>query len=368
MVQAANSEVKWMSECLRLAKKGEGAVSPNPMVGAVLVRKGQVLARGFHRQLGGAHAEIECFRRLKGTAKGATLYVNLEPCTHYGKTPPCTDRILESGVRSVVIGMKDPNPLVSGKGIRALQRSGIKVKAGILERECRDLNRAFVRHIATGLPFVHLKVAQTLDGKIAGLGGKRQWISSLESRRMVHSWRATHDAVLVGATTVLSDDPLLSVRMTKGRNPHVIIVDGKLRVPLKARALRADRERHVVVCTAASAVRRNPRKVRSLRQLGVQVLEFREHRGRIPLRQVLRRLYQQGVGSVLVEGGSDIFGGFLYGGFVDQFSLFLSPNIMGKGLQGFDTSRYRKTIMQKRLEHVAASPIGKDMLIQYFFS
>src|SRR5437660_11091013 len=212
----------FMLECLSLAARGAGHVSPNPLVGCVIVKRGRVIGRGFHRRFGSPHAEVNAIRSAHEPVRGATLYVNLEPCHIYGKTPPCTDLIIESGIAHVVVGMKDPNPRMKGRGIRNLRRAGIRVTMGILERECRRINEFFARFITTGLPFVTLKIAQSLDGKIGG--SKVGWITGRASGKLVHMLRSRHDAVLVGAGTVVKDNPRLTVRHIRGRNPVRIVL------------------------------------------------------------------------------------------------------------------------------------------------
>ena len=224
-----------MQECLRLAERGRGSVSPNPMVGAVLVRKGRVLGRGYHARFGGPHAEVNCLGSVRGSTADSTLYVNLEPCAYYGKTPPCVDAVIAAGVREVFTAMKDPNPRVAGRGIRKLRSAGITVHVGLLGDEAKRLNRAFIRHTTVRRPFVHLKIAQSLDGMIAGPRRDNRWITSSASRALVHRMRSEHDAVLVGAGTIRADNPLLTVRSARGRNPHVVILDGRLNVSPKAR-------------------------------------------------------------------------------------------------------------------------------------
>ncbi|NIR47436.1 bifunctional diaminohydroxyphosphoribosylaminopyrimidine deaminase/5-amino-6-(5-phosphoribosylamino)uracil reductase RibD, partial [candidate division KSB1 bacterium] len=208
---------------LWLARKGRGRVSPNPMVGAILVKDNRILAQGYHKLFGGAHAEVEVLNALKGEATGSTLYVNLEPCSHYGKQPPCVDAIVKSGINRVVIGSQDPNPAVAGKGIQHLREQGIEVQVGVAEDACKELNEAYFKHIVTQFPFVTAKIAQTLDGRIAASNGNAQWITSEASRRLGHKMRAEHDAILVGIGTVLADDPQLTVRLAKGEDPKRIV-------------------------------------------------------------------------------------------------------------------------------------------------
>ncbi len=367
MAQRQTPAEYWMGECLKLARRGHAYVSPNPMVGAVVVKKNQVVARGFHRMFGGPHAEVECLNRFKGNPRGATLYVNLEPCAHQGKTPPCTDLIIKSGIRDVSVGMRDPNPLVRGRGMLALRRAGIRTEVGLREEECRELNKAFIRHMTTGLPFIHLKIAQTLDGKIADTRGRSRWISSPDSRRLVHKWRASHDAVLIGAQTIIVDDPLLNVRLAKGRNPHVVILDGRLRIPLTSRVLQPLRGRNVFLCTSTSATKRKRGTVQRLEELGVRVLRFPGVRTKISLRQVLKTLYRNGIGTLFVEGGSDVAGGFLYSGLVDQLSIFVAPRMMGPGILSFNDGHSGIKIRHRQVTRLVTRRVGNDVLLQFLF-
>lgn len=353
---------RYMRECFALARRGTGRVSPNPRVGAVLVRGGKIVSRGWHRRFGGAHAEVECLRMYKGQMKGATLYVNLEPCAHHGKTPPCTDLILARGVPSVVVAMADPNPLVRGRGLRALRAAGVRVTAGVLEEEALQLNRDFVTHVTRSRPYVHVKIAQTMDGRIARKGGGFEWISSPPSRRLVHEWRARFDAVLVGAGTVRADDPRLNVRLARGRDPHVVILDGALSVSPKANVLTAGKRRTVFVCTSSSAVRRLQAKAAALVARGAVIIAVGGTSQRIVLDEVLQALYLQGIGSILVEGGSHVFGEFLSSGLVDELSVFVAPAFAGGGVPVVAEGSGPFAMDQLRLE--MPERVGDDLLIR----
>lgn len=327
-----------MEECFRLARKGTGRVSPNPLVGAVVVRKGRIISRGYHRRFGGPHAEVECLHRAKGPLHDATLYVNLEPCCHYGKTPPCTRGIIDSGIGEVVVAMKDPNPLVAGKGIAQLRRRGVKVRVGIGASEALMLNEMFATHIQTRRPYIHLKVAQTLDGKIAPPDRRTVQISSGTAQRIVHLWRSTHDAVLIGAGTVKHDDPRLDVRMVEGRNPAIVVVDGSLSVPVESRIWKQAKSRNVFLCVSRNAARRRKRQADHLRSLGVVLLVF-DVTTTIPLAVILKELYRQNIGSVLVEGGAGVFSQFMKEAPVDRLSVFIAPVVMGAGISPFSERR-----------------------------
>ncbi len=357
-----SNHIEYMRECFRLARMGEGMVSPNPLVGAVLVRGGRIIGRGYHRRFGGPHAEVECLKHARGQVAGATLYVNLEPCSHFGKTPPCADLIVRSGIRKVVVATADPNPRVSGRGIRRLRSAGIVVDVGVLEEDARNLNRSFFLHIARRRPYVHVKIAQTLDGMIASRSGRPRWISSRESRAMVHRWRAQYDAVLVGVGTVIADDPRLTVRMHKGRNPATVILDGGLRVPEDAALFKADR--HVFVITSASALTRSARKAKRLEKRGAILLGIRGSGITLNLYQAMKALYHHDIGSVLVEGGREVFSQFLRRGPVDELSIFLAPTVMGHGISAVTNAGRRHSTV--RFSRWSAMPVGRDILIQAF--
>jgi diaminohydroxyphosphoribosylaminopyrimidine deaminase/5-amino-6-(5-phosphoribosylamino)uracil reductase len=329
----------FMRECLLLALRGAGRVSPNPMVGALLVKGRKVVSWGWHHEFGGTHAEVDCLRRAHGGARGATLYVNLEPCSHHGKTPPCTEALIEAGIRHVVIAMRDPNPLVSGCGVKRLRGAGIEVVEGILKDEARFLNRFFCTHILSARPYVHVKVAESLDGRITG--GNSRWITSLPSRRLVHRWRAMHDAVLVGAGTVLADRPSLTVRLVRGRDPHVVVLDGELRLGAEECRFAGRSRRRIILCTSSEAVRRHGARARALARAGVELLAFPSRRGVLDLDLVLAELYNTGIGSILVEGGAGVNARLSEAGLIDEFSSFIAPAIHGRGLGAFESVESR---------------------------
>jgi diaminohydroxyphosphoribosylaminopyrimidine deaminase / 5-amino-6-(5-phosphoribosylamino)uracil reductase len=321
---------QFIRECFRLAERGRGQVSPNPMVGAVLVKNGKILAKGFHRKFGGLHAEVECLKRAPGDVRDATLYVNLEPCSHLGKTPPCVDLILARGIRSVVAAMKDPNPVVAGRGLRKLQQAGVTTRVGLLEEAARELNRVFATHIVARRPYVHVKIAQSLDGRITG--GTSRWISSPESRKRVHAMRAEYDAVLVGAGTVRADDPSLTVRLVKGRDPDVVVLDGAFSLSTGRKLFIPHPSRRVYLVTTQRSLRRNHAKANVLSARGVILLGLPGTGKQLQIGRVMKELYKRNIGSVLVEGGGSVFSQFIAEGLVDELTLFVSPDFIGKGL------------------------------------
>lgn len=342
-----------MLECLALAEKGAGYVSPNPMVGAVVVKNGEVVGRGYHRRFGGPHAEVYAIRQGGNKNKGATLYVNLEPCCHYGKTPPCTDLIVRSGIKRVVIGMSDPNPLVHGKSIRILRSRGIRVDVGILKEECRKVNETFIKYITTGLPFVTVKIAQTLDGKIADVRGKSRWITNEYSRAIVHALRARYDAVLVGANTVTNDNPRLTVRFVKGRNPTRIVLDGSLTVSPHAGIFNDKHRSRTILFTSENSAVRKTARLNRISQKGVRVIVVKGKRNLLNIHTVLRILARHSISSVLIEGGATTYGQFVRTGAVDKYVVFIAPKSIGRGLSAYEY--FPRGLNQKPLMHNLSS-------------
>ncbi len=336
---------KWMKLCLDLAQRGAGRVSPNPMVGAVLVgTDGTLLGQGWHREYGGPHAErhaIQDADRRYGidALEHATLYVNLEPCVHHGQTPPCTELILEKRIPRVVVGTSDPFPAVSGRGIRQLRDHGVDVTEGVLERECRRFNEAFIQHVTTGRPLVILKLAQTLDGRIAGPSGRRGWISGEASRFLVHHWRATMDAVMVGTGTALADDPALTVRHVEGRVPLRIVLDRTGRLSADLKLLSDEHTIHTIVFTSETTTLPYEK---AFVDRGGRVFRVPEKDGRLALAAVLDLLGSEGgiggrpLQSVLAEGGADLARSLMQADLVDRFYLFVAPKVFGTGPLGLD--------------------------------
>ncbi len=315
-----------MREALTLARRGAGVTSPNPMVGAVVVAGDQIIGRGYHPCLGDPHAEIFALREAADRARGATLYVTLEPCVHWGRTPPCTEAIIKAGIRRVVAAMPDPDHRMSGRGLHRLAEAGIETCVGVAEREARELNEAYVKHRTLGVPFVTAKWAMTLDGRIATRSGESRWISGEASRVLAHQIRATSDAILVGIGTVLRDDPALTAR-TRGaaRSPRRIVLDSTLRISLRARVLAQDG----APVTIATTTRAETSARRALEALGVEVLVADGPAGRVDLGALLQELGRRGVLSLLVEGGSAVHGAFMDTGLVDKVLIFIGPQIVG---------------------------------------
>ena len=353
-----------MRKAIALAKKGSSRVSPNPRVGCLLVKKGEIISGGYHHHFGGAHAEINALRGAGAKAKGSTMYVNLEPCCHYGKTPPCTEAIIEAGVEKVIVGMVDPNPLVNGKGLRRLRAGGVKTRLGILEEECRKLNEYYIKYIRRGLPFVVLKSAMSLDGKIATASGDSKWITSKASRKYVRTLRGRVDAILVGINTVLRDNPgLTSSRLGKG--PVRVVLDSHLRIPLNARVLNSRAPTIVVIQREADEER-----IKSLKARGVEVLripKWRKHPWRgLDLKYLMKKLAGKGITSVLIEGGGKVNASALEMGLVDKLLLFIAPKIVGgensiTPVEGEGVDRIGEAI---KLKDIKVRRFGEDILFE----
>lgn len=315
-----------MREALELARNAEGRTSPNPMVGAVIVREGRIIAAGWHRKAGTPHAEVHALRMAGDLAKGATLYVTLEPCSHYGRTGPCAKAVAEAGIKRVVIAMKDPNPLVSGRGIEILEEAGVEVKCGVLEEEAKKLNEVFLKWVPKKMPFVVLKTAMTLDGKIATYAGESQWITNEASRLRVHEYRDIYDSILVGIGTVLRDDPSLTTRLPDrtGKNPVRVIVDSQARTPLTARVVTDGKAKTIIAVTEQAPLDR----VNALKKTGAEVITAGEGE-HVDLKTLMQKLGQMEICSVFVEGGGRINFSLLKEGLVDKVYAFVAPKIIG---------------------------------------
>jgi diaminohydroxyphosphoribosylaminopyrimidine deaminase / 5-amino-6-(5-phosphoribosylamino)uracil reductase len=358
---------RYMGLALRLARKGRGTASPNPMVGAVVVRKGRVVGQGFHRRAGDPHAEVLALEKAGEKARGAELYITLEPCNHFGKTPPCTDAVLKAGVRRVVVGMKDPNPRVAGGGIGKLRKAGVAVQVGVLEKACRELNAPFCKAVTAGMPFVVLKGALTLDGKIATASGDSRWVTGPESRQEVHRLRREADAVMIGIGTALRDDPLLNVRLARpapGRQPLRVVVDSRLRLPLNAQLVRTASRYPTLIATTPAA---SGAKIRCLEKKGLEVWILpRDRQRRVNLKALLKKLARRGVNSILLEGGSGLNASAVREGLADRFLFFLAPKLAGGAkapgaIGGEGVRRMRGAVP---LEFIRIRRIGPDLLVE----
>lgn len=348
----------FMRVALREAARGLGRTSPNPAVGAVLVKNGRVVARGHHARAGGPHAEVVALHAAGAQARGADLYTTLEPCDHFGKTPPCSVAILEAGVRRVFVGSRDPNPVVNGRGIARLRKGGVEVETGVLEDACDALNAHWFRYITARRPYVTLKAAVTLDGKLATRTGDSRWVSGPEARAWVHRLRDRVDAVLVGAGTARADDPLLTARLPggRGRDPIRVVLDTDLSLPPRLRLLHPESAAPTIVAHAA-------RRARRFRP-GVEALACRRGPGGVDLADLLAKLGARGVTHLLVEGGAEVNARFLAAGLVDRVALFVAPRIVGADgvswVAGRGPARMDAAL---RLEDLAFERIGDDLLV-----
>lgn len=316
---------QYMKIALELAKKGEGYVSPNPMVGAVVVKNGEIIGQGYHERYGELHAERNALAACTADTSGATLYVTLEPCCHYGKTPPCTDAIIDAKIARVVIGSDDPNPKVNGKGARLLEERKIAVTRGVLKQECDGLNAVFLHYISTHTPFVTLKYAMTLDGKIATVTKASRYITGEAARERVHADRSRYRAIMVGVNTVLADDPLLTSRIANGRNPMRIICDSRLRTPTNARVVTTAHQAKTIIATCVEDEKRHAAYIAQ----GCKVLVLPKQDGRVSMRALMARLGAMGVDSVLLEGGSSLGWSALESGIVKRVQAYVAPKIFG---------------------------------------
>lgn len=350
-----DDDERFMGLALEAAARAEYATSPNPMVGAVVVRDGEVVATGWHRRAGLPHAEVEALRQAGEAARGATLYVTLEPCPHHGRTPPCTEAIVAAGVSRVVVAMVDPNPKVAGAGLAALRRAGIEVTVGVEEAEAKRLNEFYVKWVTTGLPFVTAKFAMSLDGRIATHTGDSKWITSEEARLEVHRLRHAHDAILVGANTVIRDDPNLTTRLpgVDGRSPLRIVVDSRLRVPLDARIFRQTTGEVMV----ATSDRAREDRVRRFEEAGIPVRVFPHREGRVGLRDLLRYLGRSERISLLVEGGASVHGSAFDEGLVDKVVAMIAPRIIG----GIESP---SAVGGRGVDRLSESPLLRDVEVR----
>ncbi len=353
---------KYMREALRLARRGLGKTSPNPMVGSVLVRNGLVIGRGYHRFFGGKHAEVNALESATTNVAGATIYINLEPCSHYGKTPPCADAIVSARIGRAVIGILDPDARVRGRGLERLRRAGIATTVGVLEAECRALNEAYIKHRSTGEPFVTVKFAQTLDGKIATAGGASRWISSAASLKLAHRLRAQHDAVLVGAGTVLADDPELTVRLVRGKNPLRVVLDSRLRLPLEAKVMQSQAAARTLIATTPAA---DAAKLAARRGMGIEVaIAPADASGRVDLPALMKMLGQRDITSVLVEGGAATITSFLREGLADRLVAIVAPKIMGRGTDAFGELNVTDVAKAIKLSFEKVYRSGEDVVVE----
>ncbi len=352
------SDAEYIKHCFELAKNGEGHVSPNPLVGAVIVKEGRIIGEGWHEKYGGPHAEVNAFNNAKESVEGAVLYCNLEPCCHTDKqTPPCTPLIISKGIKRVVVSNLDPNPRVCGKGLEQLKAAGIETVSGISADEGEELNRFYFKYAKEKLPFVTVKIAQSLDGKITNKIGEQTYISGEDAQKFVHSQRAAHDAVLIGANTVLIDDPQLSVRHVPGRNPVRVIIDGPLSTPAFSGVCANCAECSTWIFTAQGGC---GEKIKQLEDCGARIFELpAADNCRLDLKQVLEFLGKEKITSVLVEGGSEIFSQFIQNSLFDELVVLISPVVFGEGLNAVDLAE-RYQLKLKSTDH-----LGEDIKLVF---
>ncbi len=352
----------FMREALRIAENGRGRTSPNPLVGAVIVKDGRIVAEGWHREAGTPHAEIHALNMAGELARDATLYVTLEPCAHYGRTGPCAKALVEAGLRRVVIGMQDPNPKVSGRGIDILRHAGIEVACNVLEADARKLNEVFLKWVTEGLPFVAMKTAMTLDGKIATAKGKSQWITNAASRARVHALRDIYDGILVGIGTVLADDPSLTTRLPDGcgKNPVRIVLDSAARMPLNSKMLRDGAAKTVIAVTEQAPAE----QVEALGFAGAEIITCGKG-PRVDLRMLLQELAKREITSVFIEGGGTVNFSFLREGLVDKVYAFLAPKIVGgrNALTPVEGEGFGELSEAVQLDGLTAEPLDGDILL-----
>ncbi len=347
-----------MQMALGLAERGIGLVNPNPLVGAILVKHGTVVGRGYHHGFGEPHAEVVALAEAGESAVGSTMYVTLEPCIHKGKTPPCVDQIISAGVTELYVACRDPNPVVNGKGIAKLQQAGVVVHEGLLSKQAKQLNEIFFKFITTHLPFVQLKLAMSLDGCIASTAGTSKWISGHLAQTRVHKLRSRFAAILVGVNTVITDNPALTVRHIAGKDPMPLILDGRGRTPLDASLLRNSPRCIVVTATMT------PKKEAALNTAGADVWRIPSSDNFINLRQLLSKLGEESIDSLLIEGGGITASSFLTAKLIDKVSLFIAPIILGgEGLHSFPGYSTDTIDSAPRLADTNVERLGDDFLL-----
>lgn len=360
-----NEQEAYMKRALEIAKGGWGRTNPNPLVGAVLVKNGEIIGEGFHEGAGCAHAEVAAINNAKQEVRGSTLYVSLEPCSHYGRTPPCAQAVINAGIREVVAAMQDPNPAVSGQGFSMLRNAGVEVVAGVLEGDARKLNEIFIKFITCRRPFVLMKTAMTLDGKIASVCGDSKWITGIGARQYVHTIRDRVASVMVGINTVLADDPALTTRLAsgKGKDPVRIVADSRGAIPLDSRVINVESPSGVILATTSLL---GKEKEKQLEDKGVHILKLCGNDGHVDLAKLMDELYRLDIDSVLLEGGGSLNAAALNSGIVDKIMAFIAPKIIGgeeakTPVEGRGTVRMKDAI---KLEDVNVRRFDEDILVE----
>jgi diaminohydroxyphosphoribosylaminopyrimidine deaminase/5-amino-6-(5-phosphoribosylamino)uracil reductase len=357
---------EYMKLALELAKKGIGRVHPNPMVGAVIVKDGKILGQGYHKKCGEGHAEVNAFKDAEEkneNVEGAEMYVTLEPCSHFGKTPPCADKIIEKKISKVFIGTLDPNPLVAGRGVKKLKDAGIYVEYGILESECYKLNEVFMKYIVKKEPFVVMKTGMSLDGKIATYSGESKWITEEKSREDVHNLRNELTGIMVGINTVLKDNPQLTCRVNGGRNPIRIIVDSTLKIPIDCKIVNTAKEVETIIATTDKA---NLDKINSLEDKGVKIIVVPSKNGKVNLKELMTILGKLKIDSILLEGGGTLNFSALEEGIVDKVKIYIAPKIIGgkdskTPIEGKGIDNLKDAF---KITNLSVSTIKEDILVE----
>jgi diaminohydroxyphosphoribosylaminopyrimidine deaminase/5-amino-6-(5-phosphoribosylamino)uracil reductase len=358
MYEDAGYDEVYLKRCFELAAKGAGTVTPNPLVGTLIVKNGKDIGEGYHRKYGEAHSEVEAFNNSAEDPKGSTLYCNLEPCCHTNKqTPPCVPLIINKKISRVVISNLDPNPEVCGEGIKQLRYAGIEVITDLLKNEGEELNKFYFNYVKKKIPYITLKVAQSEDGKISKSKNEQTWLTGEESKNFVHQQRAVYDAVLVGANTIVVDNPQLNVRNVEGRNPKRIILDGNLNIDLNSKVLNCEDVENTMILTSFDAKRE---KVKGIKQKGAQVIQCRSDSfNRINLKNILLILGTYNITSLFVEGGADIFSQFIDGNYFDEIITLQAPITLGEGVNGISTS------LLSHLKEISTEKLGVDLKSVY---
>ena len=346
-----------MGLAIRLAEKGRGLTSPNPMVGCIIVKRGRIVGRGWHKKAGTEHAEVLAISEAGKKAANSTMYVNLEPCSHWGRTPPCTEKIVEAGVREVIIGMKDQNPLVDG--FRELKFRGLKTKIGILEKEAKKLNEAYIKYIKNKRPFVIVKVAMSLDGRIATSTGSSKYITSREARTYVHGLRSEVDAVMVGLNTVLRDNPELTPRLVKGKDPMKIVVDSKLKIPKSCNLMKEPKK--LIIAATNKAPKSS---IKRLQHKGATVIIAKSKNGMVDLEDLMKQLGKHEITSVMIEGGSQLNSSAIKAGVVDKVLIFTAPKLIGNGIGAIGSLGIKKISNAIDIKNPVCRRIGNDMMVE----
>ena len=357
----------YMDKALELAIKGMGKTNPNPIVGSIIVKENKIIGKGYHEHYGQAHAERNAIKNAIDDVSGSTIYINLEPCAHYGKTPPCVDLIIEKKIKRVVIGMLDPNPLVAGKSIEKLRKNNIEVIVGIREEECRKINEIFIKYITSKLPYVIIKSGISLDGKIATYTGESKWITSKDSRIHGHELRNKMTGIMVGINTIVLDNPMLTYRGEKeGRNPIRIVLDSNLRIPIESNVIRYNNGNTIVACIKNS---NNSKKI-FLENIGIKIIETNEDDGEVDLKELMKKLAEEKIDSILLEGGGTLNYSALKKGIVDKVRFYIAPKIIGgeKSKNSVGGQGFEKLEQCINLKNISCFNIGEEIVVEGYVS